>query len=62
MTGFFGHDEAWREWRAALASGRMHHGWLLTGPKGLGKGNFARAAAREIVATPGVSQPDGEAH
>ena len=28
----------------------MHHAWLLAGRKGLGKANFARAAARELVA------------
>lgn len=54
-----GHDEAWREWRAALESARMHHGWILAGPKGLGKGAFARAAARELVAEPAVRQPEG---
>lgn len=57
-----GHEAAWREWRAALASARMHHGWILSGPKGLGKGAFARAAAAELVAEPGVPQPDPEAH
>jgi DNA polymerase-3 subunit delta' len=48
-----GHEAAWREWRAALASARMHHGWILSGIKGLGKGTFARAAARELIAEPG---------
>ena len=57
-----GHDAAWREWRAAMASARMHHGWILSGIKGLGKGAFARAAARELVAEPGVVQPEGEYH
>ena len=57
-----GHEEAWREWRVAMASQRMHHAWLLAGPKGLGKGAFARAAARELVAEPGVPQPDISAH
>ena len=54
-----GHEAAWREWRAAMASDRMHHGWILAGPKGMGKGAFARAAARELVAEPGVPQPEG---
>ncbi len=54
-----GHDAAWREWRAALESTRMHHGWILAGPKGMGKGAFARLAARELVAEPGVHQPEG---
>ena len=40
----------WRAWRAALASPRMHHAWILAGRKGLGKHDFALAAAREIVA------------
>jgi DNA polymerase-3 subunit delta' len=54
---FIGHEEPWREWRAALGSGRMHHGWILAGKQGVGKGGFALAAARELVAEPGVPQP-----
>lgn len=57
-AGLIGHDEAWAEWRGALASGRMHHGWILAGRQGIGKAAFARAAARELVAEPGVAQPD----
>ena len=57
-----GHEDAWRAWRAALASERMHHGWLLGGPRGLGKSLFARAAAAELVAEAGVHQPDPHAH
>lgn len=57
-----GHDEAWREWRSAMASGRMHHAWILAGPQGVGKGLFARAAAAELVAEPGVLQPSVENH
>lgn len=45
-----GHEDAWNEWRRALSGDRMHHAWLLAGRKGLGKANFARAAARELVA------------
>lgn len=57
-----GHDEAWREWRAAMASDRMHHAWILAGLKGIGKGAFARDAARVLVAEPGVPQPEIDAH
>ena len=57
-----GHDLAWREWRAAMASERMHHAWILSGIKGLGKGQFARAAAAELVAEPGLRQPAFEMH
>lgn len=49
-------------WRSALAGDRMHHGWLLAGREGLGKASFARAAAAELVAEPGVLQPPVEAH
>ena len=34
---------------AALARGRLHHAWLLTGPQGLGKAGFAYAAARRLL-------------
>ena len=54
-----GHEDAWRSWRSALASARMHHGWILGGKKGLGKSAFAMAAARELVAIGGGPQPDG---
>ena len=54
-----GHEEAWREWRAALASPRLHHGWILAGQRGVGKAAFAVEAARELVAEPGMPQPEG---
>ena len=57
---FIGHDHAWHEWRAALAGARMHHGWILSGRRGVGKSAFARAAARELVAEAGVPQPAGD--
>lgn len=44
-----GHEEPWAAWRAALGSERMHHAWLLSGRKGLGKSAFALAAAHELV-------------
>ena len=62
MTRLVGHDTAWREWDEALGSARMHHAWLLTGPRGLGKGLFARAAAARLVAEAGIPQPDVAAH
>ncbi len=60
MTRWPNHAAAWAAWRDALAGGRMHHGWLLTGKSGLGKLDFALAAARELVAEPGVPQPPGD--
>lgn len=33
----------------ALARGRLHHAWLLTGPEGVGKASFAYRAARRLL-------------
>lgn len=60
MTAWPNHTAAWAAWRDALAGERMHHGWLLAGKAGLGKLDFAMAAARELVAEPGVQQPAGD--
>lgn len=57
-----GHDAVWREWEAALASERMHHAWILAGPRGLGKAIFARQAAARLIAEPGQTQPEPDAH
>lgn len=62
MTGLLGHEEPQSAWSAALASGRMHHAWLLAGLRGVGKGAFARSAAAALVAEPGVPQPDAANH
>lgn len=43
-----------------MGSGRMHHGWILSGKSGLGKASFALAAARELVAEPGIPAPSGD--
>ncbi len=55
-----GHEQALSEWNSAMAGARMHHGWILAGKRGLGKMSFALAAARALVAEPGVPQPDGD--
>ena len=34
----------------AMRSGRMHHAWLLTGPRGVGKATLAYRAARALLA------------
>lgn len=54
------HAKAWHEWRAAMGSARMHHGWILAGKSGTGKADFAAAAARELVADKGSAQPPGD--
>ena len=57
---YIGHEAAWREWRSAMSGERMHHGWLLSGRRGVGKSAFAMAAARELVAEVGIPQPAGD--
>jgi DNA polymerase-3 subunit delta' len=37
---------------AAWRSGRMHHAWLITGPRGVGKATLAWRIARFLLATP----------
>ncbi|SHJ04224.1 DNA polymerase III, delta prime subunit [Shimia gijangensis] len=36
----------------AFNSGRLHHAWLLTGPRGVGKSTLAWRVARFLLATP----------
>jgi DNA polymerase-3 subunit delta' len=48
----FGQSAAEAEFLQAFASGRMHHGWLLTGPRGVGKATLAWRIARFLLATP----------
>jgi DNA polymerase-3 subunit delta' len=45
-----GHAAQERTFLDALASGRMHHAWLLGGPEGIGKASFAYRAARFLLA------------
>ncbi|WP_299192627.1 DNA polymerase III subunit delta' [uncultured Erythrobacter sp.] len=60
MTDWPNHTSAWSEWRGAMSGSRMHHGWILAGKSGLGKRDFAMAAARELVAQEGIPQPVGD--
>jgi DNA polymerase-3 subunit delta' len=46
----FGHDAARAEFGEALASGRLHHAWLLVGPEGVGKATLAYHLARDVLA------------
>jgi DNA polymerase-3 subunit delta' len=44
-----GQDKAVEAFRSAWASRRLHHAWLLAGPKGVGKATFAQAAATRVL-------------
>jgi DNA polymerase III subunit delta' len=45
-----GHDIAERTMLAAQQIGRLHHAWLLTGPRGIGKATLAWRFARFLLA------------
>ena len=45
-----GQDRAVEHFASAWASRKLHHAWLLAGPKGVGKASFAHAAARRVLA------------
>ena len=45
-----GQDRAVEAFASAWMSRRLHHGWLLAGPKGVGKASFAMAAAQRVLA------------
>jgi len=45
-----GQDHAVEQFASAWATRKLHHAWLLAGPKGVGKASFAFAAARRVLA------------
>ena len=45
-----GQDKAVEAFASAWKSRRLHHGWLLAGPRGVGKASFARAASTRVLA------------
>lgn len=45
-----GHEAAEREVLDAWTSGRMHHAWLISGPRGIGKATLAYRIARFVLA------------
>lgn len=52
----FGQDAAQAAFLKAYASDRLHHAWLLTGPRGVGKATLAWTIARFLLATPPVEE------
>lgn len=47
-----GHDEVLGAWSDALVDGRMHHAWLLQGPRGVGKAHTALRLAAGLLGVP----------
>jgi DNA polymerase-3 subunit delta' len=54
-----GHRVAEEMLAQALASGRLHHAWLLAGPAGIGKATLAYRMARHVLARPEERDPAG---
>ncbi|WP_334145940.1 DNA polymerase III subunit delta' [Hyphomicrobium sp.] len=53
----YGHEAAEETLERMFASGRMHHGWLITGAEGIGKATLAYKFARYILADPAERTP-----
>jgi DNA polymerase-3 subunit delta' len=61
-----GQDRAVEAFASAWGTRKLHHAWLLAGPRGTGKAAFAHAAARRVLAEaagppfnlPGLDSPD----
>ena len=45
-----GQDRAVEAFASGWAARRLHHAWLLAGPRGVGKATFAKAAATRVLA------------
>ena len=48
----FGHQFAEQEFMNCFKSGKLHHGWLITGAKGIGKATFAWRIAKFLLTQP----------
>lgn len=51
-AALIGHHTAEKTFVDAFNSGKLHHGWMITGPLGLGKATLAWKIARFLLATP----------
>ena len=60
MTSLLGHDAQAAAFLGAMRSARLHHAWLLTGPRGVGKASFAKAAALRLLAEAAGPAPGGQ--
>ncbi|MFD0917980.1 DNA polymerase III subunit delta' [Pseudahrensia aquimaris] len=51
-TRLFGHDDAFGRVEKAWQSGRLHHAWLISGPRGIGKATLAFHLAKGLLSHP----------
>lgn len=54
----FGQDAAEAEVLQVIATGRMHSGWLIAGPRGVGKATLAWRIARALLSEPAGHPPE----
>ena len=54
-----GHEDAEQRFLSSWRSGRAPHGWLITGPRGIGKATLAFRIARFVLANGGDKPDDG---
>ncbi|WP_415920079.1 DNA polymerase III subunit delta' [Tateyamaria sp. SN6-1] len=57
-TRLVGQDTAETAFLDAFTTGRLHHAWLLTGPRGVGKATLAWRIARFLLCTPDPDPDD----
>lgn len=51
-----GHDAERERFTSAIASGRPHHAWLITGPRGIGKATLAYKLADHVLSLSNAAQ------
>ena len=57
-AGLIGHADAEQTLLESYRGGRMPHGWLIGGPRGIGKATLAYRVARFVLAHPDPGAPD----
>ena len=62
MNRVLGHDAAGQEILGAARADRLHHGWILAGPPGIGKASLAREIALCLLAAEEENGNVGESH
>ncbi|NNM75417.1 DNA polymerase III subunit delta' [Sphingomonas sp. ID1715] len=60
MTPLLGQEAQSAAFLNTMRGERLHHAWLLVGPKGVGKASFAKAAALRLLAEAADPNVDGE--
>ena len=52
----YGHEKAEMRLLQAHQSGKLHHAWLISGPRGIGKATLAYRFAKLLLHAPGIEQ------